>query len=98
MIAAARAVLAGLWADAPLQAMPVFSSGQTGLQAHDTFAALGCADLIHTVGGGIFGHPDGVAAGVQALRESWSAALQGQPLTERAVHSPALRRALGFWR
>lgn len=98
VIAAARAVLAGLWPDAPLQAMPVFSSGQTGLQAHDTHAALGCADLIHTVGGGIFAHPDGVAAGVQALRESWDAALQGQPLAERATRSAALRRALEFWR
>jgi ribulose-bisphosphate carboxylase large chain len=98
VIAAAHAVLADIWQDAPMQAMPVFSSGQTGLQAHGTFAALGCADLIHTVGGGIFGHPDGVAAGVQALRDSWGAAMQGQPLAERAVHSPALRRALEFWK
>jgi len=42
---------------------------RTGLQAHDTYAALGTADLIHTAGGGIFGHPKGRArGGVEALR------------------------------
>lgn len=98
VIAAARAVLAPVMPSAPMTAMPVFSSGQTGLQAADTYAALGCADLIHTVGGGIFGHPHGVEAGVQALRESWNAAMAGVPLGLQAEHSPALRDALGFWR
>ena len=82
----------------PMTAMPVFSSGQTGLQAADTYAVLGSADLIHTVGGGIFGHPKGVAAGVEALRESWSAAMAGVPLAEQAQRNAALRDALGFWR
>lgn len=97
VIAAARSVLAPVMAGAPMTAMPVFSSGQTGLQAADTYAALGCADLIHTAGGGIFGHPGGVAAGVVALRESWQAAMAGVPLAQQAEHSPALRQALGFW-
>lgn len=98
VIAAARAVLAPVMPEAPLTAMPVFSSGQTGLQAHDTLAALGSADLIQTVGGGIFGHPNGVAAGVEALRESWAAAVAGVPLAEQARKSAALRAALEFWR
>jgi ribulose-bisphosphate carboxylase large chain len=98
VIAAARSVLAPVMPSAPMTAMPVFSSGQTGLQAADTYAALGCADLIHTVGGGIFGHPNGVAAGVEALREAWMAAMSGVPLTVQAERSPALRDALGFWR
>lgn len=98
VIAAARSVLAPVMPGAALPAMPVFSSGQTGLQAHDTFAALGCADLIHTAGGGIFGHPRGVPAGVEALRESWVAALEGVPLAQHAEHVPALAQALGFWR
>jgi ribulose-bisphosphate carboxylase large chain len=99
VIAAARAVLAPVMPEAPMPAMPVFSSGQTGLQAADTYAALGgVADLIHTAGGGIFGHPDGVSAGVQALREAWVAALDGVPLAEHAQRVPALRAALGFWR
>ena len=97
VIAAARSVLAPVMASAPMTAMPVFSSGQTGLQAADTYAALGCADLIHTAGGGIFGHPGGVSAGVTALREAWVAAIEGVPLAQQAERSPALREALGFW-
>jgi ribulose-bisphosphate carboxylase large chain len=98
VIAAARAVLSPVMDEAPLTAMPVFSSGQTGLQAADTYAAIGCADLIHTAGGGIFGHPGGVAAGVGALREAWVAAMEGVPLARHAERNPALKRALEFWK
>jgi ribulose-bisphosphate carboxylase large chain len=97
VIAAARSVLAPVSAGQPMAAMPVFSSGQTGLQAADTYAALGCADLIHTAGGGIFAHPGGVAAGVTALREAWVAAMANTPLARHAEHHPALHQALGFW-
>jgi ribulose-bisphosphate carboxylase large chain len=96
VIAAARAVLAPVGGAIP--AMPVFSSGQTGLQAADTYAALGCADLIHTAGGGIFGHPGGVAAGVEAFRAAWHAAITGAPLGQHALTSPPLRQAMDFWR
>jgi ribulose-bisphosphate carboxylase large chain len=78
--------------------MPVFSSGQTGLQALDTYAALGSADLIYTAGGGIFGHPHGVPAGVEALRAAWDAAIEGVPLARQAERVPALAQALDFWR
>ncbi len=98
VIAAARSVLAPVMASAELPAMPVFSSGQTGLQAHDTYAALGRADLIHAAGGGIFGHPRGVPAGVEALRASWQAAMEGIPLAQQAQRVPALAEALEFWR
>jgi ribulose-bisphosphate carboxylase large chain len=98
VIAAARAVLAPVMESAPMPAMPVFSSGQTGLQAADTYAALGRADLIHTAGGGIFGHPQGVAAGVDALREAWCAAMEGVPLEQHAQKHESLRAALGFWK
>jgi ribulose-bisphosphate carboxylase large chain len=98
VIAAARAVLAPVMPQAPMRAMPVFSSGQTGLQAADTWQALGCADLIHTAGGGIFGHPGGVVAGVEALREAWVAAMEGVPLAQHAQHNRALNQALEFWK
>ncbi|MGF6840098.1 ribulose-bisphosphate carboxylase large chain [Paraburkholderia youngii] len=98
VITAARAVLAPALDAAPMRAMPVFSSGQTGLQAADTYAAIGCADLIHTAGGGIFGHPQGVAAGVEALREAWIAAMEGVPLAGHAERSHALAGALEFWK
>lgn len=98
VIAAARSVLAPVMPEAALPAMPVFSSGQTGLQAHDTYAALGTTDLIHTAGGGIFGHPGGIAAGVEALRASWDAAIEGVSLASYAEREPALAEALKFWR
>jgi len=72
-----------------MKAVPVFSSAQTGLQAHDTFKAVGNADLIVTAGGGIFGHPQGVSAGVTALR--------GVDLQTYAATHPALKSALTFW-
>jgi ribulose-bisphosphate carboxylase large chain len=97
VIAAARAVLAPLWPDAPMAAMPVFSSGQTGLVAEATYAALGSTDLIFAAGGGIFGHPGGVAAGVSALRQAWDAAVAGIPLEAHAREHAELRDALGFW-
>jgi ribulose-bisphosphate carboxylase large chain len=97
VIAAARAVLAPLWADVPMAALPVFSSGQTGRVAAATHAAVGSADLIFAAGGGIFGHPDGVAAGVTALRQAWDAAVAGVPLAEHARAHAELRAAMGFW-
>lgn len=97
VVAAARAVLSPLWPDVPMTAMPVFSSGQTGRMAAATYEAIGSTDLIFAAGGGIFGHPDGVAAGVKALREAWDAAVAGVPIEEAARDRPALTAALGFW-
>ncbi len=97
VIAAARSVIQPLFKDQAMAAVPVFSSAQTGLQAHDTFKALGNADLICTAGGGIFGHPQGVSAGVAALREAWDAAQAGVDLRTYAATRPALQSALGFW-
>ncbi len=74
--------------------MPVFSSGQSASQAPDTYAALQSVDLMYICGGGILGHPDGVAAGVQSLREAWEAAVAGVPLETYARERPALARAL----
>ncbi len=77
--------------------MPVFSSGQTVRQVHDTFAALRSADLIHAAGGGLMAHPSGVAAGVCAMRAAWDAAIKGIPIEQQAAQVPELRQALeGF--
>jgi ribulose-bisphosphate carboxylase large chain len=97
VIAAARAVLTPALPDAPMLAMPVFSSGQTGLQAAPTYAALGCSDLIHAAGGGILGHPGGIRAGVAAMRQAWDAAMAGVPMETHAARHPELRAALGSW-
>jgi len=96
-IASARACLTPLTAEHPCIAMPVFSSGQWAGQTVETYQAVGSADLIYACGGGIVGHPDGVAAGVESVRAGWEAALAGETLAARAERSPALATALGFF-
>ena len=94
---AARAVLRPAFAAKPMAAMPVFSSGQTGLQAAPTYAAVGTTDLIHAAGGGILGHPGGISAGVAAMRQAWDAAIAGIPIKQHAHTHPELRAALDLW-
>jgi ribulose-bisphosphate carboxylase large chain len=92
VVASARACLRPLGTTRPV--LPVFSSAQSAVQARDTYQALGSTDLMYICGGGIMGHPDGVAAGVASVVEAWSAAVEGVPATERALGHVALRRAL----
>ncbi|HQS07652.1 MAG TPA: ribulose-bisphosphate carboxylase large subunit family protein [Xanthobacteraceae bacterium] len=92
VIASAHSCLAPFGGLAPI--MPVFSSGQWAGQAADTYARLGSTDLMHLAGGGIIGHPQGIAAGVASLREAWEAATSGVSLAEYAKSHPALSGAL----
>ena len=94
VIASARACLTPMFESAPCLSMPVFSSGQSALQPPQTYRQLGSADLIYAAGGGIMGHPDGPAAGIEALRESWHAAMAGIGLSEQAARHPSLAAAL----
>jgi ribulose-bisphosphate carboxylase large chain len=77
VIASARECLTPMFAPPGpgYEIMPVFSSGQTGGQAADTYRLLGSADLIFACGGGIMGHPGGIGAGVAAIRSAWEAAV-----------------------
>ena len=84
-----------MFADSPCLTMPVFSSGQSALQAHETYAALGSADLIFAAGGGIMAHPHGPAGGVESLRSAWDAAMAGIPLDRAAAENSALAAAIG---
>ena len=96
VIASAKECLKPMFAP-PLpgcEIMPVFSSGQTARQAPDTWRALGATDLIFACGGGIIGHPKGIAAGVRSLRHAWDAAVRGIPLPEFANSHPELGEAL----
>jgi ribulose-bisphosphate carboxylase large chain len=97
VIASARALLTPLAPANPALAMPVFSSGQSALQAHGTWAALGTPDLIFAAGGGIMGHPMGPAAGVRSLQDAWAAAMAGVPLEAAAKDSPALAAAVATY-
>jgi ribulose-bisphosphate carboxylase large chain len=77
--------------------MPVSSSGQWAGQAPELYAALGSIDLMHLAGGGIIGHPDGIAAGMASMREGWEAAVAGIDLATYAESHPALKRAVAHF-
>ena len=94
VIASARSLNEPLFDRAPMQAVPVFSSGQTIRQAAGTLKAVGTPDLIVTAGGGVVAHPDGISAGVTAMRDAWDAAMAGLDLETYAKDRPALASAL----
>jgi ribulose-bisphosphate carboxylase large chain len=45
-------------------------------------------------GGGLFAHPGGIAAGVNALRQAWNAAMAGVSLEAAAKTHRELREAV----
>ena len=98
VITSARACMTPMLAEKPCTIMPVFSSGQTVRQAAPTWERLQSTDLIFLAGGGLFAHPGGIAAGVSALRQSWSAAMEGVPLDIAAKTHRELREALEKFR
>jgi len=96
VIASARACLTPMFPEpnSGCEVMPVFSSGQSARQAPDTYQALGSNDLIYACGGGIMGHPMGVAAGVRSLQQAWEAAARNIPLAAYAQNHSELKSAL----
>jgi ribulose-bisphosphate carboxylase large chain len=96
VIASARECLTPLFQlpERGCEVMPVFSSGQSARQAPATYQALGATDLIFACGGGIMAHPGGIAAGVQAVRQAWEAAVAGVPLDAYAREHAELKQAL----
>ena len=94
VIASARACLQPMFTHKPCAVMPVFSSGQTVMQAEPTWQRLQSPDLIYLAGGGLFAHPGGIAAGVSALRQAWEAAMAGVPLHQAATSHRELREAI----
>jgi ribulose-bisphosphate carboxylase large chain len=76
-------------------AMPVFSSGQTALQVPGSYEAIGGGDFIFCSGGGIMGHPAGIAGGVASLRQATEAAETRAPLATYAKDHPELAAAIG---
>lgn len=75
-------------------AMPVFSSGQTALQIPASRQTVGGDDFIFCAGGGIMGHPGGIAGGVASLRQASEAAAAGVPLASYAATRPELAAAI----
>jgi ribulose-bisphosphate carboxylase large chain len=79
------------------QVLPALSSGQNVFTPHPTWQALHTTDLLMLAGGGIAAHPDGAAAGVKSLRDSWAAAQAGTALEAAARDSEPLARAVDFF-
>jgi ribulose-bisphosphate carboxylase large chain len=67
----------------PADVMPVFSSGQSAFQVHDTWSALRSPDLIFAAGGGIMAHRDGTGRRCGKLRDAWDAAMAGSRSTQQ---------------
>jgi len=74
--------------------LPVVSSGQTGLQAPETYRRTKTIDLLYMAGGGIMAHPSGPAAGVAALQQAWEAAVSGVEINEFAKTHAELRQQI----
>lgn len=68
--------------------LPVVSSGQWGGQAPETYQRTQTTDLLYMAGGGIMAHPMGAAAGVRALQQAWTAAVDGLTIEEAAEQYP----------
>jgi ribulose-bisphosphate carboxylase large chain len=96
VVRSVRACLAPLGdgADAAHTIMPVLSSGQWAGQVPDTLERMRTVDLVYLCGGGIIGHPGGIAAGVASVRQAWDAALAGTSLTDHARTHAELAQAL----
>ncbi|NVO24688.1 3-oxo-isoapionate-4-phosphate decarboxylase OiaX [Donghicola mangrovi] len=78
--------------------LPVVCSGQWGGQAVDTYRRTGrTLDLMYLGGGGIHGHPMGIAAGVRAIRQAWDSAVAGVELADYAKDHRELAASLAKW-
>jgi len=76
------------------QILPVISSGQTGLQAPETYRRIKTTDVLYLAGGGIMAHPLGPSSGVAAIKQAWQAAVAGISLEQFARDDIALREQI----
>jgi 2,3-diketo-5-methylthiopentyl-1-phosphate enolase len=76
--------------------LPLVGGGITPATAVRIVADIGL-DVMLAVGGAIQGHPGGAAAGGRAMRLAIDAAVEGQPLAEKAAAHPELAEALARW-
>ena len=74
--------------------LPVVSSGQWGGQAFETYRRTKTIDLLYMAGGGIMAHPMGPAAGVLALQQAWSAAVDGLSLESAVTLYPEFAKSV----
>lgn len=76
---------------------PVISSGQWAEQAHDTYEAIQSVDLMYLCGGGITGHPGGLAAGVRSIQLAWDGAMKGKTIYDLEDQHPEIQQAIELY-
>ncbi|MFC4873496.1 ribulose-bisphosphate carboxylase large subunit family protein [Negadavirga shengliensis] len=79
------------------RAMPVLSSGQWAGQAFDTYQAVGNTELMYLCGGGIMGHPSGIQAGVESIKDAWKAAMEGMDIAQARKKYNSVNEAFAFF-
>ena len=77
--------------------MPVISSGQWAEQAYDTYRHVQTTDLMYLCGGGITGHPGGMAAGVRSIQLAWQAAVENQTIYDIQAEHPEIQQAIALY-
>lgn len=75
-------------------ALPVPGGSDWAGTLEGIYRKLGTVDFGFVPGRGVFGHPDGPAAGAQSVRQAWDGIAHGVSLTEQSVGHDALRRAV----
>jgi ribulose-bisphosphate carboxylase large chain len=53
---------------------------------------------MYLCGGGITGHPGGLAAGVRSIQQAWEGAVQGKSIDDLAPRHPELQEAIDFYK
>ncbi len=76
---------------------PVISSGQWAEQALDTYNEVQSTDVMYLCGGGITGHPSGMAAGVKSIQVAWEGAIEGKSVHDLAAQHPEVQQAIDFY-
>jgi ribulose-bisphosphate carboxylase large chain len=76
------------------ECLPVLSSAQWAGSVPLLWSRIATTDILMVAGGGIFGHPEGIAGGVRSIREAWEATEKGISLREYSQGRSSLARAL----
>ena len=77
-------------------AFPVSGGGLHPVRVTRELEASG-TDIVLMAGAGIYGHPDGIAAGARAMRQAVDAYLERTPVEDYAKDHFELERALDHW-
>lgn len=87
-----QACLEPMGAIAP--ALPVPGGSDWAGTLEGIYRRLGTVDFGFVPGRGVFGHPDGPAAGAESVRQAWEGISRGVSLADQSARHDSLRRAV----